>query len=56
MENLTSLSELSANPNGVGFNEDLSPMNSSGFDIGFRRKSQNLEVTKFILQHCSILY
>ena len=37
-----SLSELSANPNGVGFNEDLSPMNSSGFDIGFRRKSQNL--------------
>ena len=37
-----SLSELSANPNGVGFNEDLSPMNSSGFDIGFRKKSQNL--------------
>ena len=37
-----SLSELSANPNGVGFNDDLSPMNSSGFDIGFRKKSQNL--------------
>tara|TARA_B100000989_G_scaffold185194_1_gene139389 strand:- start:722 stop:2701 length:1980 start_codon:yes stop_codon:yes gene_type:complete len=37
-----SLSELSANPNGVGFNGDLSPMNSSGFDIGFRKKSQNL--------------
>ncbi len=37
-----SLSELSANPNGVGFNEDLNPMNSSGFDIGFRKNSQNL--------------
>ena len=37
-----SLSELSANPNGAGFNEDLSPMISSGFDIGFRKKSQNL--------------
>mgnify|MGYP001178790218 FL=1 len=37
-----SLSELSANPSGAGFNEDLSPMISSGFDIGFRKKSQNL--------------
>ena len=34
-----SLSELSANPNGVGFNGDLNPMNSSGFDLGFRNKS-----------------
>ena len=37
-----SLSELSANPNGTGFNENLSPMSSSGFDLGFRKHSQNL--------------
>jgi len=37
-----SLSELSANPNGTGFNENLSPMSSSGFDLGFRKQSQNL--------------
>ena len=37
-----SLSELSANPSGTGFNRDLSPMTSSGLDIGFRKKSQNL--------------
>ncbi len=37
-----SLSELSANPNGTGFNEDLSPMTSSGFDLGFRKQSQDL--------------
>jgi len=37
-----SLSELSANPNGTGFNLDLSPMSSSGFDIGFRKRSQDL--------------
>ena len=47
-----SLSELSANPNGVGFNEDLSPMNSSGFDLGFRKKSQNLSysITAFYIE------
>ena len=46
-----SLSELSANPNGVGFNGDLSPMNSSGFDLGFRNKSQNLSysITAFYI-------
>ena len=37
-----SLSELSANPNGTGFNENLSPMSSSGFDLGFRKHSQDL--------------
>ena len=37
-----SLSELSANPNGTGFNENLSPMSSSGFDLGFRKQSQGL--------------
>ena len=37
-----SLSELSANPSGEGFNGDLTPMTSSGFDLGFRKKSQNL--------------
>ncbi len=37
-----SLSELSANPNGEGFNGDLSPMISSGFDLGFRKQSKNL--------------
>ena len=37
-----SLSELSANPNGTGFNENLSPMSSSGFDLGFRKQSQDL--------------
>ena len=37
-----SLSELSANPDGSGFNNQLSPMISSGFDIGFRKSSQGL--------------
>ena len=32
-----SLSELSANPNGSGFNEELSPMISKGIDVGFRK-------------------
>ena len=47
-----SLSELSANPNGVGFNVDLNPMNSSGFDLGFRNKSQNLSynITAFYIK------
>ena len=47
-----SLSELSANPNGVGFNGDLNPMNSSGFDLGFRNKSQNLSysITAFYIK------
>ncbi|MDC3170525.1 TonB-dependent receptor [Bacteroidota bacterium] len=46
-----SLSELSANPNGVGFNGDLNPMNSSGFELGFRNKSQNLSysITAFYI-------
>jgi len=46
-----SLSELSANPNGVGFNGDLNPMNSRGFDLGFRNKSQNLSysITAFYI-------
>ena len=46
-----SLSELSANPNGVGFNGDLNPMNSSGFDLGFRNKSQNISysITAFYI-------
>ncbi len=37
-----SLSELSANPDGSGFNNQLSPMVSSGFDMGFRKSSQSL--------------
>ena len=47
-----SLSELSANPNGVGFNGDLNPMNSSGFDLGFRNKSQNISysITAFYIK------
>ena len=47
-----SLSELSANPNGAGFNGDLNPMNSSGFDLGFRNKSQNLSysITAFYIK------
>ncbi len=46
-----SLSELSANPNGTGFNENLFPMISSGFDLGFRKKSQNLSysITAFYI-------
>jgi len=32
-----SLSELSANPFGSGFNEELSPMISKGIDVGFRK-------------------
>ena len=36
-----SLSELSANPNGSGFNNQLSPMVSNGFDIGYRKSSQS---------------
>ena len=37
-----SLSELSANPSGAGFNDELSPMISRGLDLGFRKLSQNL--------------
>ena len=37
-----SLSELSANPSGVGFNDELSPMISRGLDLGYRKLSQNL--------------
>jgi iron complex outermembrane receptor protein len=36
-----SLSELSANPNGAGFNEELSPMISKGIDIGFRKSLED---------------
>ena len=37
-----SLSELSANPDGSGFNNQLSPMVSNGFDIGYRKSSRRL--------------
>ena len=37
-----SLSELSANPDGSGFNNQLSPMVSDGFDIGYRKSSRRL--------------
>ena len=36
-----SLSELSANPFGSGFNEELSPMISKGVDVGFRKSLKN---------------
>lgn len=36
-----SLSELSANPFGSGFNEELSPMISKGADVGFRKSLKN---------------
>ena len=39
-----SLSELSANPSGLGFNDELSPMISRGMDLGFRKISQNLSL------------
>jgi len=35
-----SLSELSANPDGSGFNNQLSPMVSNGFDIGYRKSTR----------------
>ena len=46
-----SLSELSANPNGTGFNAGLSPMISNGFDLGFKKKSKNLScsITAFYI-------
>lgn len=46
-----SLSELSANPNGTGFNEELSPMISKGVDIGFRKslKDVSYNVTAFYI-------
>ena len=37
-----SLSELSVNPNGTGFNEELSPMISKGVDIGFRKSHKDV--------------
>ena len=37
-----SLSELSANPDGSGFNNQLSPMVSNGFDIGYRKSTRRL--------------
>ena len=40
-----SLSELSANPSGVGFNDELSPMISRGLDLGFRKLSQKLSLS-----------
>ena len=46
-----SLSELSANPNGTGFNEELSPMISKGVDIGFRKSLEDASynVTAFYI-------
>ena len=46
-----SLSELSANPNGGGFNEELSPMISKGVDIGFRKSLEDASynVTAFYI-------
>ena len=46
-----SLSELSANPNGTGFNEELSPMISKGVDVGFRKsiKDVSYNVTAFYI-------
>ena len=46
-----SLSELSANPNGAGFNEELSPMISKGVDIGFRKSLEDASynVTAFYI-------
>ena len=46
-----SLSELSANPNGAGFNEELSPMISKGIDIGFRKslKDVSYNLTAFYI-------
>ena len=37
-----SLSELSSNPFGSGFNEELSPMISKGADIGFRKSLKDI--------------
>ena len=37
-----SLSELSANPSGSGFNSELSPMTSKGLDLGFRKNSNSI--------------
>ena len=37
-----SLSELSSNPFGSGFNEELSPMISKGADVGFRKSYKNI--------------
>ena len=37
-----SLSELSSNPFGSGFNEELSPMISKGADVGFRKSHKNI--------------
>ena len=46
-----SLSELSANPNGGGFNKELSPMISKGVDIGFRKSLEDASynVTAFYI-------
>ena len=46
-----SLSELSANPFGSGFNEELSPMISKGADIGFRKslKDSSYILTSFYI-------
>ncbi len=37
-----SLSELSSNPFGSGFNEELSPMISKGADVGFRKSLEEI--------------
>ena len=46
-----SLSELSSNPFGSGFNEELSPMISKGADVGFRKslKEGSYNLTAFFI-------
>ena len=46
-----SLSELSSNPFGSGFNEELSPMISKGADVGFRKslKEGSYNLTAFYI-------
>ena len=46
-----SLSELSSNPFGSGFNEELSPMISKGADVGFRKslKEASYNLTAFYI-------
>ena len=46
-----SLSELSSNPFGSGFNEELSPMISKGADVGFRKslKDASYNLTAFYI-------
>ena len=47
-----SLSELSSNPFGSGFNEELSPMISKGADLGFRKSLKDISynLTAFYIE------